>query len=387
MKHLIYTLLVCIPLSVLPQDGWEEQNSGITSNINSVFFFSASTGFAAGNDGKLIQTTDGGANWTAGSVVSSSNFQKIFFRNSTEGYLLAQDGTLFTSSNAGGAWSSEALNEHGLNSIDFSGNNGVIVGDDGNIFTTSDGNNWTKQTSLGVFTVNDVVFFDDTTVIAVGAGGQLNKSTDKGVTWTNITTGSSNTLSAISKLNSTTVLIAGTNGAVLEYEPFTGQLTSVALGLSTAWLKDISCDERDVCHVVGTGSTVLIRNVGTWMVRNMDDAVNLNAVHFVTGTTGYVGGIAGVLYKHEAAGFPNSTLTLKSENITIYPVPADNSFTIEIPNGIEAQVMITSSLGLVVNSFMLSGTEVVDVSNLTPGIYFVKIALQGQTTLKKLLIK
>ena len=45
------------------QQGWVNQNSGITESLNSVKFINADTGWCAGNTGKILKTTNGGINW------------------------------------------------------------------------------------------------------------------------------------------------------------------------------------------------------------------------------------------------------------------------------------------------------------------------------------
>jgi len=388
MSKLHCFLLLFFPIVLFAEDGWNEQTSGISDNINSIYFFNASSGFAAGNNGQLIETTDGGANWSAGSVTSLSNFQKIYFKNSTDGYLLTQDGKLHTTSNSGNSWSVQTLDIHGLNGIHFNGNNGVIVGDDGNVFTSTDGTSWTKQSSLGVFTINDVVFFNDTIVVAVGAGGELHRSINKGLTWNPVSHGITNTLSAIKKLNNETVLIAGNKGTMLEYEPISGIIKPVAVGLSSAWLKGISCNEVDVCHVVGSGSTVLIKNVDTWVTRNLDDVVNLNAVQFINEHLGFVAGISGVIYQHDKAGFPNSFTPVEEDQIKIYPIPVEQHLTIEHSTLTNAKISITNAVGqLVYFSKANSAKKVINTSLFLEGVYFIHITRNGSLLSSKFIKK
>ncbi|MFT6715669.1 MAG: photosystem II stability/assembly factor-like uncharacterized protein [Saprospiraceae bacterium] len=389
MKKLHYIILLFFPVAMLAQDGWVEQNSGISENINSLYFFSSSTGFAAGNNGKLIQTTDGGTTWSVNSIVSTSNFQKIFFRNSTDGYLLSQDGKLYTTTDTGVSWTEETLDIHGLNSIAFNGNNGVIVGDDGKVFTSIDGSNWTKQSvSLGVFTVNDVLFFDDTTVIAVGAGGWLYRSINKGITWLPaINSGTNETLSAIEKMNDSTMLIAGNGGKVIEYEPTSGSLKFVAVGLTSIALKDISCSQDDVCHVVGNESTVLIKTFDNWLVRKLDDNVNLNTVQFLNHQTGYVGGITGVIYRHDGGGFQNSIAEIKKNDVSIFPNPVSNILHIAHPIMENMSINIFDSFGKLVTTIYGTGdNSIVNTGDLPSGIYVLQIA-GSQSRINKKLIK
>jgi photosystem II stability/assembly factor-like uncharacterized protein len=387
-KVIVVILLFVCHTSVFAEDGWIQQASGITSNINSVYFFSPASGLAAGNNSNLIQTSDGGSTWSPVSISSSSNFQKIHFRSSTDGYLLTQDGNLYASSDAGVSWTVMSLGSYGLNGMSFSGSDGIIVGDNGNVYTSPNGSTWTKQSPLGVFTVNDVVFLNDTLVVAVGAGGEIHKSIDKGFTWTSVNSAVTNTLSAIDKLNDSTLIVIGTGGTILEFKPLTESILPVAVGLSSDWLKDVSCDQQNTCRAVGTGNTFLIRSNGAWIARNMDDNVNLNAVHFVTGSIGYVVGIAGVIYRHDAAGFPNSISSIKNTKLKIYPVPVQEILTIELPSNGTYNLVISNSLGFKISSSTVQG-EITSINtrNLSPGLYFVHLSKGSQTTSSKFLKK
>jgi photosystem II stability/assembly factor-like uncharacterized protein len=50
-----------------------------TSDLSAVYMLNSTTGYAAGDDGLLLKTTDGGLNWTIVSTQTNINFDKIFF--------------------------------------------------------------------------------------------------------------------------------------------------------------------------------------------------------------------------------------------------------------------------------------------------------------------
>ncbi|MFT6746059.1 MAG: photosystem II stability/assembly factor-like uncharacterized protein [Glaciecola sp.] len=389
MNKVLYLFFFLLPVVVSAQDGWEEQASGITDNINSLYFFDTNTGFAAGKDGNLLKTTDGGTTWSASPITSTSDFKKIHFRNSTDGFLLSEDGNLYTSVNSGSTWSVQSLDLHGLNGISFNGENGVIVGDDGNVFTSSDGGtNWKRQSPLGVWIMNDVLFFDDSTVVAIGAHGELHLSTNKGVSWSIVSTSTTATLSSLDKMNSSTVLICGEEGTVIEYEPINSVLKAVAVGYTdNSWLKSVSCQKDDVCYIVGTKSTVLIKNIDTWVFKPLDDNVNLNAVHFLNDATGYVVGITGVIYRHNGGGYPNSILEIKQPGISIFPNPVTNSLTVTHSLEGNAMVRVYNNVGAVVFNTVTSDTSnIIDTSMLPSGVYVLQLR-SGQSIVTKKFIK
>lgn len=371
------------------QDGWEEQASGSTDNLNSIFFFNENSGFAVGNNGTAIVTSDGGSNWSSlNSITSSENFQKIYFQNSNDGFLLTQNGMIYKTSNGGTSWSNQSIHSNGLNGIAFSNNNGIIVGDDGAVFTSTDGNSWTPQPSLGVFALNDVVFFSENIAIAVGGNGEAYQSSNKGSSWELVDLGTTNTLSAIQQMDESSVLIAGTDGTVIRYEPISKKSFKEAENLSSAWLKGIACTANGNCLVTGSLNTVLIRSNNTWVSKNLDDNVNLNTIYFTSDAVGYVAGIAGVVYRHNEGGYPISTMEIKAETFSVFPSLVENSILISFPSVGNATLLIYNSIGNLVSTQEVSGNLFsADVSHFEAGLYFIQLTNQKKSFTQKFIKK
>ena len=114
-------------------NNWNELTltGGIASRqYNDVFFFDANVGVAVGgwlsNDSisTIIKTTDGGANWSVIMDNVGSMFNSVHFYNSLEGYAVGNDGLIWYSNDAGSTWSNQtALISN--NDTDY-GNRGVF---------------------------------------------------------------------------------------------------------------------------------------------------------------------------------------------------------------------------------------------------------------------
>ena len=59
----LYFTFISLTISFAQADGWEIQESGTNAYLKDVFFINADTGWVAGN-GIIMNTTDGGENWT-----------------------------------------------------------------------------------------------------------------------------------------------------------------------------------------------------------------------------------------------------------------------------------------------------------------------------------
>lgn len=107
--------------------------------LNTVFFLNASTGWAAGADGLIYQTVNGGKAWRKQKSGVSNDLTGVFFNDSANGWAIGEGGTILRSSTAGNVW--ERVNvktKHRLEKIIFSGNRGWIVGFGGTILFYED---------------------------------------------------------------------------------------------------------------------------------------------------------------------------------------------------------------------------------------------------------
>lgn len=141
-------------------------------------FTSATTGVVVGQQGMILRTTDGGANWTSPTV--------------------SWTVPTATSNNADVAY---------LRAVSFSGVGGhvVAVGTEHIAISDDDGATWTEPAPSGLPSwipdLTDVSYVPGTqTVYACGGAGRVFKSTDDGATWSDvrIRTAGARTINAVS---------------------------------------------------------------------------------------------------------------------------------------------------------------------------------------------
>ncbi len=163
------------------------------SYLNSVHFTSANDGTATGmlltgNSEVILQTFNGGINWTLVSVFNGGNWprmlNKLFFINSSIGYAAGSNGRILKTINGGSSWSSQPSGtSERLYDIHFvSANIGFAVGDEIILRTINGGITWLVQLKPGAFLKS--VYFPSTTLgYAVGDQNVLLKTTNSGATW------------------------------------------------------------------------------------------------------------------------------------------------------------------------------------------------------------
>lgn len=157
---------------------WAFQNSGTIQNLYSVYFYDLSNGWAVGNSGTIIHTTNGGLTWSAQVSGTTSNLKSVFFVSTTDGWVVGLDGVILHTTNGGSSWTISYGPPYAvLKSVFFiNPNKGWIGGSNAGapyITSTIDGGqNWMTQVeTTGSTLVNDIFFIDDNHGWAVGLSG------------------------------------------------------------------------------------------------------------------------------------------------------------------------------------------------------------------------
>jgi len=127
---------------------WSNQNSNTTNIMNSIFFPTALTGYACGFGSTFIKTIDGGTNWVATVLPVNGTYMSTFFTSEQTGFIV-----------------------------------GAGVGNYPVIMKTTDGGaNWVEPSESFVGTLNSVHFPDAQTGYACGTVGLMIKTNNGGLT-------------------------------------------------------------------------------------------------------------------------------------------------------------------------------------------------------------
>jgi len=208
MKRLFTISLLLIAGAIKAQVSFSTQNTPVTTTLRSVQFADTATGYACGDNGAIIKTTNGGQTWTqlnAGTVENLWDMKIIPGGNGQKLIVVGASNTVRKSVDGGQTWQTQTIPFQpgsfvfGIQCIDSS--NYYACGGDfatytGAILKTSNGGQtWTKVA------VPNTIFLDKLAVkgsdiIAVGTNltpsdGSINKSTNGGTAWSTVNTSSS----------------------------------------------------------------------------------------------------------------------------------------------------------------------------------------------------
>lgn len=197
---------------------WQWQNPMPQGNILfGSFYLNENTGWACGDGGTIIRTTNSGLNWTVTSTQTKQSIRSVFFVNENTGFAAGLYGTVLTSTNSGVNWNKILLNTTGnLFSVRFlNSNTGFIVGDTGIVFRTSNGGStWNRKTTNVTNTLTSCAV-RDSIVLAAGLYGTLVRSSNYGETFQIVNPNNNNYLFDVMFKDANTAFIAGAYGTIL----------------------------------------------------------------------------------------------------------------------------------------------------------------------------
>ena len=110
MRNLLLAIIFLFTLSAQIFSQWIPQNSGTTNRFMTCFFLDENIGWAAGNFGTIVKTTNGGQNWTSQSISTTDHIHSIFFTDPLNGWLVLYEfvpdrhGSILRTTNGGESW-------------------------------------------------------------------------------------------------------------------------------------------------------------------------------------------------------------------------------------------------------------------------------------------
>lgn len=308
--YFLIILLTFINNTVVSQYGWYLQNSGTTSKLNSLSVVYPNTYlWAAGDNGKIIATTNSGANWITQNSGTFNNLNSIHFVTTQKGFAAGNNGTILRTTNGGNSW--VAVNS-GINtdlyavSFDFyvwadsvytafaAGKNGVIVK------TTNLGNNWFISNSGTTKDLKSIYPDNEGSIWIAGSDGTILKSDDGGNAWTILNSGITTLLNDVQPLYSNGIrfggLAAGNNGVIIRSGNLGTSWESVNSGTSSN-LFSMTPQYYLNIWISGTNGTVIkTGDLGnTWTNDPAPTSSNLNSIKFLDLNTGWAVGDNGVI--------------------------------------------------------------------------------------------
>lgn len=270
---------------------WATLNTGTSKSLNDIYFVNSNIGYAVGDSGVIIKTTNGGVNW----IIQNSNvlakLSSVFFTDTVTGYIVGDSAVLLKTINGGLNWVKQSLGlpiNLFLNSVYFTNDstgyvasssfetisNSSIILRSSNKFTT-----WDVDT-LGVSVTSSIFFTSKDTGYFVG--NSIRKTTNGGMDWQSESFNSISLNTVTSNLYDHTIVAVGDSGNIVYGYSTSKILDFTNLG-TTENLNYIKYDSYyHKYFVVGNNGSIFINNdqnpLTNWTSINSGVTCNLNCV-------------------------------------------------------------------------------------------------------------
>lgn len=298
--------------------GWALQNSGSSSaNLNGVYLRpDGRSGWAVGDGGRIINTTDAGTTWKTQTSSTGSNLSHVWFVSDQAGFAVGDGGTVVATTNGGQRWTRNPAIPTTANLFDVKfadALHGWAVGGTGVVLRTTDGGtNWSRTVLPTTFQLRGVAFAGLLDGWVVGDGGTVFGTHDGGASWYPLTITTTQSLRGVSRLDAAHTLAAGQVGTIA---------VALAGPDSVVWSVPVpnagASNQLEACTLIdanvgyavgfnsGVGGTVLRTDDGglTWQAQVSNTPTHLNAVFFVDSQRGWAVGDGGIIIHTANAGF------------------------------------------------------------------------------------
>ncbi|MBP7828924.1 MAG: M6 family metalloprotease domain-containing protein [Kiritimatiellae bacterium] len=220
--------------------GWRAQDSGTGEDLNDVCFVDANRGWAVGNNGAIVCTTNGGTTWTAQTSPTASNLLAVFFADATHGW---------------------------------------ACGAGGKVIRTTDGSTWWPCFSGTTDRLVDLSFPSLSRGYCIGTNGTVRRTINGGLTWTDISPDFYGDIPCrVSFVSTTTGFIACQDEQLLYTDD--GGATWSASSLAWpgadgfyAWADNFICYVNSMYFTVnfeGHEASARVRDSSTWRMNDVD---------------------------------------------------------------------------------------------------------------------
>ncbi len=415
MKKSIVFIFLIFVITSNAYSQWVRQNSGLPpgSKIYDIQFINVNTGFAVARAPYInntdfyayfLKTTNGGTNWQRDSSMGE-NFNAVCFLNENTGYVSSDEYRRTT--DGGITWLS-------VDHIYHQPMNKVLIINSSSAFgfgfvtidkTTNTGLNWINiSTNLDV-TTNDAVALTSNKIYF--AGTHLGYTTNGGSNWI-YNDSIPGQFKGISNIDSNNIMACGTVDA--------GIVKSTNGG--TNWIKIYNSTPSDTLYnslkyfdpnnalAVGyKGRIIMTTNGGTsWGIQISGANAQLRRVVFINSQTGWICGDSSIILKTTNRGGEILTDIIQTntkvpDNIILsqnYPNPFNPTTKIkfDIPKSSDVKLIIFDAVGRVVRSItknnLTAGSYEYEFNgeSLSSGIYYFKLETNDfSKTMKMVMVK
>jgi len=314
MKYL-FVYFVALNLSAsITFSQWIPQNSNSTRRLLTINFLDENLGWAGGNEGCILKTTNGGIDWSYYSLGTKYSVHAIHFVDSLKGWAALytftpnRSGYIAVTNDGGANWYFQYyIDGVTLHNVYFYDQYfGWAVGSSGVFLRTVNGGaSWQEDFVSWDWSWSLEFVSPNLGWVGVGFAGYIRKTTDGGYTWQYKSVPSYSAMYDIDFINENVGWAVGQYGHILKTtnggETWNHQNSAVSLDLNN--VEFINANEG---WVAGNGGIILHTTNGgiNWFPQTSNTSKDLFGLSIHNQDIGWVGGNSGVILKTENGGGP-----------------------------------------------------------------------------------
>ncbi|MBV1923324.1 MAG: T9SS type A sorting domain-containing protein [Flavobacteriaceae bacterium] len=375
MKKLYFILFFnLLGLTFCMAQQWEVIPSGTNGTIDAIHFFNDQEGFCSGGFINILRTNDGGETWTNTGIDGYRDYSFVddnigFAANriaistkakTTNGGI---NWTTLNSPNGNSLWSVSAIDSQNAY---FTGTGGIVWR------TTNGGQSFSNKSTGGTQTVTDAYFQDPLTGVIAEQSIGIRRTTNGGTTWNTVWDYQGPSLTEMCFVNDNLGFVVGSNNNVLKTIDggITWNVNSVG---NLGAFQGVDFFDENHGVIVGLSGEIHYTNDGgnNWFEQNSNTSNHLKDVRMLSATSAIVIGDDGTILKNN--GITLGINNYSKNTIKLYPNPTHDTFRISSQETID-KIVIYSIQGQILKTLNSNDISLsIDISDFKSGSYFVKI--------------
>ncbi len=266
--------------------------------LASVKYVTDSVVVAAGKNGQILRSSNGGVTWDSVYAVSGSSFaiRELDFSDSLNGCAVADNGSVYTSADGGLTWTVSEDTLQNLQGVDLTPDGaGIAVGAFGVSSTANTGQSWTEEVPLPGGNVLDVDFIDDLHGWLLTQNNYVFATTDSGESWQTSRLQSVGAIPMLAAVSDSVAVVVSTASEIFRTSDSGATWTEVFSDNSVA-ITDLTFANEDTGFACGQLGVILATFDGgeTWAQQD-SLGYSLNAIHAVDGSHVWAVGNSGIV--------------------------------------------------------------------------------------------
>ena len=404
--------LICCGMLSYCQPYWKPVASGTFKDLLSISFGSATTGYIGGKDSLMLKTTDAGATWQVLPLAgifspSRKDIVAVDFVSANVGYITvavhpqSYNSRVYKTTDGGNSWTWLLTGDAvPLRCHFFTEGNGYIAGSTFYKGYAVDKVQGGALTGGKVFSANPYLFFraidfrNQNMGLVAGDSGLVARTFNSGADWDTLRIPDPATVHALAFLNDSTVMAATDNsGATLLISTDTGRTWVVdyaSLTFDYPVMNALVRSSKDSFVAVGTSATTPGKGTIYWHDHTFNRFQHVDqplyGVAMRDDSIAYAVGANGLIVTNAISTPLDIANKELLASLKVYPNPAENSCTIELP--VKHRVKVYDMNGrLIVYAANPALVHKIDLTNRARGIYLLEIMTEQGTLTTNLVLR